>query len=48
MSSLLKSLLGAYPVAGAQYYWSYVVSDPKWAPFASYMYAQAVEPTPSI
>ncbi len=33
----MAELSSAYPVAGAQYYWSFVVSSPEWAPFASYM-----------
>jgi choline transport protein len=33
----MAELSSAYPVAGAQYYWSYVVSTPEWAPFAAYM-----------
>ncbi|KIX04567.1 uncharacterized protein Z518_05437 [Rhinocladiella mackenziei CBS 650.93] len=35
----MAELSSAYPVAGAQYYWSYVVSSPEWGPFASYMSA---------
>ncbi|KAL5092270.1 hypothetical protein Trisim1_002157 [Trichoderma cf. simile WF8] len=35
----MAELASAYPVAGAQYYWSFVVSRPDWAPFASYMAA---------
>lgn len=33
----MAELGSSYPVAGAQYYWSFVVSSPEWAPFASYM-----------
>lgn len=33
----MAELASAYPVAGSQYYWSYVVSSPEWAPLASYM-----------
>lgn len=33
----MAELASAYPVAGAQYYWSYVVASPEWGPFASYM-----------
>ncbi len=33
----MAELSSAYPVAGAQYYWSYVVASPDWAPFASYL-----------
>jgi choline transport protein len=33
----MAELSSAYPVAGSQYYWSFVVSSPEWAPFASYM-----------
>ncbi|KAJ5175040.1 uncharacterized protein N7482_000917 [Penicillium canariense] len=35
----MAELSSAYPVAGSQYYWSYVVSSPEWAPFASYIAA---------
>ncbi|MBV36906.1 MAG: hypothetical protein CMP47_15870 [Rickettsiales bacterium] len=35
----MAELSSAYPVAGAQYYWSFVVSSPEWAPFASYISA---------
>ena len=34
----MAELSSAYPVAGAQYYWSYVVAGPEWGPFASYLY----------
>lgn len=33
----MAELASSYPVAGAQYYWSFVVASPEWAPFASYM-----------
>jgi choline transport protein len=33
----MAELSSAYPVAGAQYYWSFVVSTDEWAPFASYL-----------
>ncbi|KAK4497422.1 hypothetical protein PRZ48_011873 [Zasmidium cellare] len=33
----MAELASAYPIAGAQYYWAFMVSDPSWAPFASYM-----------
>ncbi|OCT51319.1 Choline transport protein [Cladophialophora carrionii] len=35
----MAELASAYPVAGAQYYWSYVVATPEWGPFASYISA---------
>lgn len=34
----MAELCSAFPVAGAQYYWSFVLSTPEWAPFASYRY----------
>jgi choline transport protein len=33
----MAELSSTYPVAGSQYYWSFVASDPEWAPFASYL-----------
>ncbi|KIW11193.1 hypothetical protein PV08_10493 [Exophiala spinifera] len=35
----MAELASAYPTAGAQYYWSFMVSSPEWAPFASYLSA---------
>ncbi|OCL14730.1 hypothetical protein AOQ84DRAFT_384511 [Glonium stellatum] len=35
----MAELVSAYPNSGAQYYWSFRVASPKWAPFASYMSA---------
>ena len=34
----MAELASAFGVAGAQYYWAYVISTPRWAPFASYLY----------
>lgn len=33
----MAELVSAYPNSGAQYYWSFRVATPEWAPFASYM-----------
>ena len=33
----MAELVSAYPNSGAQYYWSFKVASPEWAPFASYM-----------
>lgn len=33
----MAELASAYPVAGAQYYWSFMVASNKYKPFASYM-----------
>lgn len=33
----MAELASAYPVAGAQYYWSYMVASEKYKPFAAYM-----------
>ncbi len=33
----MAELAGAYPVAGAQYYWSYMVASEEYKPFASYL-----------
>ncbi|KAL9623413.1 MAG: hypothetical protein Q9160_002306 [Pyrenula sp. 1 TL-2023] len=41
----MAELASAYPVAGAQYYWSFVVSTPEWAPFASYIERSACTST---
>ncbi|RAH57479.1 amino acid transporter [Aspergillus piperis CBS 112811] len=35
----MAELVSAFPNSGAQYYWSYKVASPEWAPFASYMSA---------
>ncbi|THC95301.1 hypothetical protein EYZ11_005211 [Aspergillus tanneri] len=35
----MAELVSAYPNSGAQYYWSFRVASPEWAPFASYMSA---------
>ncbi|KAI0427457.1 amino acid/polyamine transporter I [Xylaria sp. FL1042] len=35
----MAELASAYPNSGAQYYWSFRVASPEWAPFASYMSA---------
>ena len=33
----MAELASAYPVAGAQYYWSFMVSRDDWKPFAFYL-----------
>jgi choline transport protein len=33
----MAELASAYPVAGAQYYWSFMVAEEKWKPFSAYM-----------
>jgi choline transport protein len=33
----MAELSSAYPNSGAQYYWSFRVATPAWAPFASYV-----------
>jgi choline transport protein len=33
----MAELASAYPNSGAQYYWSFRVAAPEWAPFASYV-----------
>ena len=33
----MAELASAYPNSGAQYYWSFRVATPEWAPFASYV-----------
>lgn len=33
----MAELASAYPNSGAQYYWSFRVASPEWAPFASYL-----------
>lgn len=38
----MAELASAYPNSGAQYYWSFRVASPEWAPFASYMYVGPV------
>ena len=37
VSAGMAELASAYPVAGAQYYWSYMVSSEEYKPFASYL-----------
>lgn len=37
VSTGMAELASAYPVAGAQYYWSFMVASDKYKPFASYM-----------
>jgi len=37
VSAGMAELASAYPVAGAQYYWSFMVASEKYKPFASYM-----------
>ncbi|KAK5796586.1 hypothetical protein VI817_005871 [Penicillium citrinum] len=37
----MAELASAYPVAGAQYYWAFMVANDKYKAFASYMYAPA-------
>ena len=37
VSAGMAELASAYPVAGAQYYWSYMVASEKYKPFASYL-----------
>lgn len=34
----MAELASAYPVAGAQYYWSFMVAREDYKPFASYLY----------
>ena len=36
LSAGLAELASAYPIAGAQYYWAFMVSNEKWAPFAAF------------
>ena len=33
----MAELASAYPVAGAQYYWSFMVAREDWKPFAAYL-----------
>lgn len=33
----MAELVSAFPNSGAQYFWSFKVASPEWAPFASYM-----------
>ena len=42
VSAGMAELASAYPVAGAQYYWSFMVSTRPWAPFAAYVYVGLV------
>jgi hypothetical protein len=35
--NVVAELASAYPVAGAQYYWSFMVSSDKYKPFASFL-----------
>jgi choline transport protein len=37
VSAGMAELASAYPVAGAQYYWSFMVAPEKYKPFASYL-----------
>ena len=37
VSAGMAELASAYPAAGAQYYWSFMVSSPKQRPFAAYV-----------
>lgn len=37
VSAGMAELASAYPVAGAQYYWSFMVASDKYKPFASYL-----------
>ena len=37
VSAGMAELASAYPVAGAQYYWSFMVSSDKYKPFAAYV-----------
>jgi choline transport protein len=34
----MAELASAYPVAGAQYYWSFMVAGEEYKPFASFLY----------
>lgn len=38
VSAGMAELASAYPVAGAQYYWSFMVASDRYKPFASYLY----------
>ena len=33
----MAELTSAFPVAGGQYYWAFILAPPKWAPFVSYL-----------
>lgn len=37
VSAGMAELASAYPVAGAQYYWSFMVASPKWRALAAYV-----------
>ncbi len=37
ISAGMAELSSAYPVAGAQYYWSYMTASDKYKPFAAYL-----------
>jgi choline transport protein len=37
VSAGMAELASAYPVAGAQYYWSFMVASEKYKPFAAFM-----------
>jgi choline transport protein len=37
VASGMAELASAYPVAGAQYYWAFMVAEDKYKPFASYL-----------
>ena len=37
VSAGMAELASAYPVAGAQYYWSFMVASEEYKPFASYL-----------
>lgn len=37
LSTGMCELASAYPVAGAQYYWSFMVSDERYRAFAAFM-----------
>ena len=37
VSAGMAELASAYPVAGAQYYWSFMVASDEYKPFASYL-----------
>lgn len=37
VSAGMAELASAYPIAGAQYYWSFMVSTKKYRPFAAYL-----------
>jgi choline transport protein len=33
----MAELTSAFPVAGGQYYWAFILAPPEWAPFLSYL-----------